>query len=203
MIALQSASLLLQALLARPGYEPAEQAGDSDEALMGRVAGGDHPAFAEIVRRHERWARTHAGRVVGDFQEGEDLAQEAFLRVWRTAPAWRDSGSFRAWFNTILNRLCIDHLRRRRPLPVAEIPDRPDPAPGPYRLAADGESADRLADLVARLPENQRMAVILVYGENLRQADAAAMMRLRPKAFESLLHRARVALGKAWESDET
>lgn len=202
MIALQFPSLLFHALLARSGSEPAKQSAESDEALMIRVARGDHPAFAELVRRHERWARTHAGRVVGDFQEGEDLAQEAFLRVWRTAQGWRDTGSFRSWFNTVLNRLCIDHLRRRRPLPVAAIPDRPDPAPGPYALAAESESADRLAHLVAALPENQRMAVLLVYGENLRQAEAAAMMRLRPKAFESLLHRARVALGKAWDAHE-
>lgn len=176
---------------------------ETDESLLLRAGGGDHTAFGELVARYERWARTHALRIVGDEHEAEDLVQEAFLRLWRSAPRWRPESSARAYLKVILNHVCVDHLRKNRPDPVESVEDRPDTSPGPLQIAAARQSAERLSILIVDLPPTQRMAVYLVYGEGLRYAEAAASMRMGVKAFESLLHRARTRLRKAWHDHET
>jgi RNA polymerase sigma-70 factor (ECF subfamily) len=161
---------------------------------MEKVAFGDHGAFAELVRRHERWARTFAGRAIGDFQEAEDLAQEAFLRAWRSAPTWEARGSFRGWLTVTLSRLCIDHQRRSRPEPMDPLPERGAAAPGPLERLVGEEEERLLAEFIRDLPSAQRLAILLVYGEGRKTREAAEAMGMKLKAFESLLGRAREAL---------
>lgn len=175
---------------------------ENDESLLLRAGRGDHTAFGELVARYERWARTHALRIVGDEHEAEDLVQEAFLRLWRSAPRWRPESSARAYFKVILNHACVDHLRKNRPDPIEVVEDSPDASPGPLQIAAARQSAERLSSIIGDLPPTQRMAVYLVFGEGLRYAEAAASMRMSIKAFESLLHRARTRLRKAWRDHE-
>lgn len=166
----------------------------TDEALVERAGKGEHEAFAELVRRHERWARTFCGRMLRDTDDAEDVAQEAFLRLWQNAPRWKAQASFRAWFATVLTRLCIDLLRRKKPEALAEEFDPPDLSPSVReRLEREGAAA-RMATLIGMLPGRQRLAIVLFYHEELSQREAAEAMGLGEKAFESLLHRARTRL---------
>jgi len=165
-----------------------------DEALMRRTSGGDHAAFAELVRRHEQWARTFVGRIVRDADEAEDIAQEAFLKVWINASKWQPRGSFRAWLATMLSRQSIDHLRKKRPGSLHEDFDPPDLSPSVRdRLERESESR-RMAALIEMLPARQRLAIMLFYYEDLSMRQGAEAMELTEKAFESLLQRARTQL---------
>jgi RNA polymerase sigma-70 factor (ECF subfamily) len=84
--------------------------------------------------------------------------------------------------------------KKKRPAPIERLPDRADASPGTVQRAVAREEAQMLAEAIAELPARQRLALSLVYEEDMKTADAAQAMNLRLKAFESLLHRARQAL---------
>src|SRR6266508_5518305 len=93
--------------------------GPSDEALLAGMANGDRDAAVAFVRRYQARAFGLALAVVGDRQLAEDVAQEAFVRVWRHAQVFEATrGTARAWVATIVRNLAIDALRLRREAPA-------------------------------------------------------------------------------------
>ena len=86
----------------------------ADEDLMGLVEAGDAEAFAALYDRHGRVAYSLAYRMVGEKQEAEDVVQEAFIKVWRSAGGYRvGRGSVRTWILSIVHNRGIDQLRSR------------------------------------------------------------------------------------------
>ena len=86
----------------------------ADEDLMGLVEAGDAEAFAAIYDRHGRMAYSLAYRMVGEKQEAEDVVQEAFIKVWRSAGGYRvGRGSVRTWILSIVRNSGLDHIRSR------------------------------------------------------------------------------------------
>jgi len=169
----------------------------SDESLMRRIGDGDQRAYQVLVDRHLGKGLGMATRLLGNAAEGEEVMQEAFLRLWRHAPNWSPEGAkFTTWFYRVLMNLCIDRQRTRRgrmvPLDVAG-----DPADD--RLAADarvheGQVADKMTAAIDDLPERQRMAISLCYLQGLSNKEAAEVLEVNIKALESLLTRGRQAL---------
>jgi RNA polymerase sigma-70 factor (ECF subfamily) len=89
-----------------------QQASLADEDLMSLVENGDAEAFAVLYDRHSRAAYSLSYRMMGDRQAAEDLTQEAFLKVWRSAGNYRlDRGSVRTWLLSIVHNRGIDQLR--------------------------------------------------------------------------------------------
>ncbi len=108
---------------------------DPDLELVQRVGRGDTAAAQALVAR--KLPRIHglARRLLGDAAEAEDVAQDAFLRVWKQAPSWRPGqAKFDTWLHRVTLNLCYDRLRRRRELPTEQPPEQVDP--GPPRTAA-------------------------------------------------------------------
>jgi RNA polymerase sigma-70 factor (ECF subfamily) len=99
-----------------------------------------------------------------------------------------------AFLQRVITNLAIDRSRRQRPQTMDELPDRQDPAPLADALLAEADLATRIQACLATLPERQRAAIVLTYWEGLTGPMAAELMNLTPKAFESLLIRARAAL---------
>ncbi len=166
-----------------------------DDALMRRVAERDAQAFATLVERHGERPHRIAWRMLGDGAEAQDVAQESLLRLWSTAAQWWGGGpGVAAWLTRVATNLCLDRLRKRARLSDGAVPEREDDAP--LADAAIGAEQDRAAVIAALdlLPERQRAAVVLTYYEELPNAEAAAMLDMNIKAFESLLLRARRAL---------
>ncbi len=169
----------------------------SDEALMQRVGGGDEPAYRILVARHLSRHLGFATRLLGDRAEGEEVMQEAFLKLWRGAANWQPRGArFTTWFYRVVLNLCIDRQRKRRGRQVP-IEDAGDPVD--QRQPADAGIHDRqmsrqIDGALAELPQRQREAVSLCYLQGLTNREAADVLQVNIKALESLLTRGRAAL---------
>jgi RNA polymerase sigma-70 factor (ECF subfamily) len=173
--------------------------GLSDDGLMAASANGAAAAFRLLVERHSPSAWRLAWRLCGDAAEAEDLVQEGFARLWRQAPRWQagqspGSSSVGAYLQRVITNLAIDRSRRQRPQLMDELPDRADPAPLADAVLAEADLATRIQACLAALPDRQRAAIVLTYWEGLTGPMAAEILELSPKAFESLLIRARTAL---------
>lgn len=175
----------------------------TDEALMARVRDGDQQAFALLVDRHLPRAYAIAYRVLGQQADAEDAAQDAFTRVWTHARDWQPQrGSFSTWLGRILVNASLDHARRQKPQRFVSNADEAlaeltDPAASLETAHGNEQQAAAINQAVARLPDQQRMAVVLCYFEEHSNPQAAQLMGLHVKALEGLLVRARKQL-RGW-----
>ncbi len=175
-----------------------ESGGDSDAALMRRVAGGDSAASRLVVTRHLPQVLALARRMLNDAAEAEDVAQEAMLRLWQTAARWRADAPVGAWLYRVAHNLAIDRIRRRRPMiDVEAAAGLADPAPTPAERLAERERKAAVERAIAALPERQRTAITLVHTLEMGNIEAAATMEISVEALESLLSRGRRALRAA------
>jgi RNA polymerase sigma-70 factor (ECF subfamily) len=131
--------------------------------------------------------------MLGDRDEADDVAQEAFLRIWNIAPKWRrGEARFDTWLHRVTLNLCYDRLRRHRETTVSDdLPEQADVAPLPDERIEAAHANERIATALAKLPARQREALVLQYYQELPNADAAALMGVSVDALESLLARAR------------
>jgi len=167
----------------------------TDEQLILRVGQDDLAAFECLVRRHQISALRTARRFLGDEHEAEDLAQDAFLQIYRQAHRFNpDVASFKTWFFTILANLCRNAIKKRRLVYYEELPEGALEAGDPDSALALSEQRRALARAIFNLPTNQRLAFILCHYEGFSYAEAARSLGLSVKAVESLLVRAKRSL---------
>ena len=172
--------------------------GDSDDEILSRVAAGDPAASRALVARKLPRLMSLAGRMLGDAAEAEDVAQEAFVRVWKQAPKWRPGEArFDTWLHRVALNLCYDRLRRRREVATAEPPEQVDEGPAPDRGLEAADAGRRVARALAELPDRQREAVVLCHYQELGNIEAATVMGVTVEALEGLLGRGRRALRAA------
>ncbi len=166
----------------------------SDAELMLATAGGDMGAFEQLVLRHQTAAWNAAYRFLGDAAEAEDVAQQAFLNILEAAERYEPSAKFTTYLYRVITRLCIDRSRKKQPVYTDDLPARATPGPSPAEAAERGERDEAVRVALARLPDRQRMAVVLRYYEGLSGSETAAAMDASVKAIERLLARARTGL---------
>lgn len=167
---------------------------DPDEPLVRQVAAGDGQALRQLMSRHLPRILALARRMLGDRALADDVVQETFLRVWRTAGDWRPAtGRFSTWMHRVALNLCYDALRRRRVVMLPDPPEIADAAPLPDADAPDAD-ARAVEAALQQIAPRQREAIILVYYQELPQAEAAAAMDVSVDALESLLARGRRSL---------
>ena len=179
---------------------------DSDEALMAKVARGDERAFQLLSRRHLPAMLGVARRILGNAAEAEDVAQEAFMRVWTYAPRWQPLAQFRTWLTRVVVNLCLDRKRRAPWVALETAGDIVDPTPGAGEQAETDERERMVATAVDKLPARQRSAIVLTYGEGMSNAQVAEILDTSVSAVETLLMRGkqnlRRALGGVIDKDE-
>jgi len=166
----------------------------SDETLMALVAAGDWAAFDRLVLRHQDAVWRTAYRIVADCQAAEDLAQDAFLRIFEAADRYRPEAAFRTYLYRVLVRLCLDYRRKGRAMPAEAALLATDEASRPDQRLVEGEREAIVQQAVARLPARQRAAIVLKYNEGLAVREIAEAMQLSVKAVERLLARGRATL---------
>lgn len=166
-----------------------------DDMLMSQVAEGSRSAFETLARRHLRRALAIAQGVVGNPNDADEIAQEAFMRVWQYADRWSPGRArFTTWLHKIVINLSLD--RRRKPQWVAieaagDLFD--DDIPASDAIARKEHQA-AVARALDAIPARQRAAITLFYFEGLSGRDAAEGMGISVSAFEQLLLRARRAV---------
>lgn len=167
----------------------------SDDALLARIARGDVAATQLLVRAKLPRVLGLATRLIRDRAEAEDIAQEAFIRVWKQAGRWQPGGAkFDTWLHTVTLNLCRDRLRKRIDLPATTLPERADPAPDAERRMIEADRECSVAEAIHALPERQREAIVLAHYQGLSNPDVAAALSTSVEAVESLLARARRTL---------
>ena len=179
------------------GEASAAVVGDEDDrALLLAIGRGNHRAFHALMCRHMPFVLRLARLVVGSRDDADEVAQEAFLRVWTVAPRWRHDGDaqFKTWLYRVVVNLCLDRRRKLPALPLEVAGDPLDPAPDSLEQVFAGETARLVARALDDLPRRQREAVILCYYAGVSVAQAAATLEVSVSALESLLVRGRRAL---------
>jgi RNA polymerase sigma-70 factor (ECF subfamily) len=167
---------------------------DPDSALLAAAAAGDEKAFAGLVERHYDIVYRVVWRVTSGHADTEDMVQEAFLKLWNNPLQVRHGGALRGWLMRVGTNLAIDRARRKQ---ASNLDDQPEiAASGPDALdqVLGDQSADDINSALARLPERQRLALSLVYFENMSNIEAAETLEISVEAVESLLARGRRAL---------
>lgn len=172
-----------------------------DAELMALVAQADARAFAWLMQRHLKRMVALAQRMLGQAQEADEVAQEAFLRLWKTAPSWDPDGTatLRTWLSRVVINLCTDRLRRRRSVPLEDAGEIVDPSDSAFDTMSHADRKESVRKMLAQLPERQRTVVLLSYYEDLSGAEIARVMQTSLRAVESLLVRARRALKAQFE----
>ena len=178
------------------------------EELVARVAEGDEYAFQILVNRHQTSVLNLIYRFMGDRLKSEDLAQETFLQVWRSAKTYQRKSKFTTWLYRICANLCLNEIksaRRKKWLQFfknnpdskqSENEDLLDESPNPEDLLLARERNQQITNALQSLPENQRIALILKRYDNFSYEEISRVLGCSIAAVESLLVRAKRTLQK-------
>ncbi|MEO1199815.1 MAG: sigma-70 family RNA polymerase sigma factor [Pseudomonadota bacterium] len=168
---------------------------DADAKLMVAVAKGDERAFATLVAQNLDRVHGLAVRFTGNQADAEDIAQEAFLRVWRSADRWQPGkAKVSTWLHRIVMNLCIDRSRRakrRRHDDLAEADQIADPTPGADRDHMGRVAVEMARQEIAALPERQRAALLLSVVTGHSNPEIGEILGMSVGAVEQALVRAR------------
>jgi RNA polymerase sigma-70 factor (ECF subfamily) len=174
-----------------------------DVRLMHLVGRGDTSAFEELIERHQGLVAGTVARMLGSNSDVEDIAQQVFIRVWKSARRYVPRAKFTTWLLKITRNLVFNELRRTKrhahvplqPEPVAEDP----PVKDEMYLAPDvslleTELQRTIEEAILQLPETQRLALVLRRYEQLSYEQIAEVLNLSVPAVKSVLFRARTEL---------
>jgi RNA polymerase sigma-70 factor (ECF subfamily) len=174
---------------------------------MDHVVAGSEAAFATLVDRYKNRLQNIVYRYIRDFQRSEDLAQEAFVRVYLHRERYRKTGKFSTWIFTIAVNLAKNEIRRKVRLRdvlsldhVAEMLGGSDPGikdesqPAADRQAERGQTSEVVAVAIAKLPVVYREALVLRDIEGLAYEEIAEILGIPGGTVRSRINRARIML---------
>ena len=185
-----------------------ETAGRSDDdaedvRLMCLIGRGDTAALEELIQRHQTLVAGTVARMLGSTSEVEDIAQQVFIRVWKSAGRYVPRAKFTTWLLKITRNLVFNELRRTKR--QANVPIQTDPqseemplkdqtVQTPDASLLERELQEVIEQAIGALPESQRLALVLRRYEELSYEDIAEVLDLSVPAVKSVLFRARTEL---------
>jgi RNA polymerase sigma-70 factor (ECF subfamily) len=167
-----------------------------DESLIRQIQKGKHEAFVELVNRHSKRFYGIAYRILFSKSDAEDVVQQAFLKLWEKRLFWNPykGAKFTTWFYRVVINLCLDHNRKKRPMPLCENMEIVDKHDGQEILLGEKWKHELLDRFIQKLPERQQLALTLCFYEGLSNQEAADIIGVKLKALQSLLMRAKMTL---------
>lgn len=172
-----------------------------DSALLVAFSNGDARAGRQLVARLGPMLFGYAARVLGDHGEAEDVVQETMLRLWKTAPDWRQGeAKVSTWAYRVTMNLCTDRLRHRRARPQVTLDSVAEPVAdlaSVVDLMTAKQRSETLDAALSVLPDRQRQAVVMRHLEGFSNPEIAEIMDIGVEAVESLTARGKRALKKA------
>lgn len=178
-----------------------------EKELISKAKRGDQDAFGQLVLAHQNKVYSLCVHLLGSREEAEDMAQEAFLKAWRSLDSFLGESSFSTWMHRLTTNLCLDHLRkqaRRQNISVAASLDDeeaaiPEPAGqtgDPHEALERGERRRALAKGLRELPEHYRRPLVMREVGGMSYQEIAAALELDLGTVKSRIARAREALRK-------
>ncbi|MCH8296254.1 sigma-70 family RNA polymerase sigma factor [Candidatus Poribacteria bacterium] len=157
----------------------------SDEALMCQIQKGDMKSFDLLVKRWEKPLLNHCYRLVDNIELSEDLRQEVFLRVYRSAKTYKPIAKFSTWIYRIATNLCLDTLAKRRRRKAISIDSESqdfgegfiDPSRNPDEMVVNTEIESQVRLALSRLPEDLRIIVVMRHYDGLKFREIAEILR--------------------------
>jgi RNA polymerase sigma-70 factor (ECF subfamily) len=186
-----------------PGNQGRSEEDAEDVRLMGLVGRGDTNALEKLIERHQALVAGTVARMLGSNSDVEDIAQQVFIRVWKSARRYVPRAKFTTWLLKITRNLVFNELRRTKR--HAHVPLQPEPGTedpplkDETNLAPDAsllevELRRTVEEAILQLPETQRMALVLRRYEQLSYDQIAEILDLSVPAVKSVLFRARTEL---------
>lgn len=185
-----------------------------DEELAFQAQQGNMQAFADLVDRHKGRVYRTLFQVVGSDQDAQDLAQEVFLKVYRSLAGYRGDAAFTTWLHRLTLNLAFDWLRARKRRPL-QVPLEPSPDPeerparevasadeGPEELALRQDRHRQLHKAIQELPDDYREVVMLHHFHHLSYQQIAERLDAPVRTIETRLYRARLLLKKVLTETE-
>jgi len=181
----------------------------ADTDLISRAAGGDPSAFQAIVERHRSMVYRVAYQFAGNHHDAEDIAQDVFIKVYRSLDRFRQDAQLTSWMYRIVMNACIDHRRRQRSAIAAPFGDEaeqrmlntPEGTPGPEERAYAGELGQVLESEIGRLPSGQRVVFVMRHHQGMKLCEIADALGLAEgtvkRQLHAAVHRLRQALAQA------
>jgi RNA polymerase sigma-70 factor (ECF subfamily) len=167
-----------------------------DESLIHQIQDGKHEAFVELVNRHSKRFYSITYRLLFSKNDAEDVVQHAFLKLWERRLFWNPSkeAKFTTWFYRVVVNLCLDHNRKKKPMPLCENMELVDEQDGQEILLDEKRKQALLDRFIQELPERQQLALTLCFYEGLSNKEAAEIIGIKLKALQSLIMRAKTTL---------
>lgn len=183
-----------------------EELSDPNEhhvSLMLKVKEGNVAAFEELVEIHQTAVVGTVAKMLGSPNDAEDIAQQVFIRIWKSAKRYEPQAKFTTWMFTITRNLVFNEVRRRQRKPTVSVEEREEES---HKTVEDEQSSrpddevlqneleKAVDDAIQQLPEKQRMAVVLRRYEEMPYEDIGKVLKMSVPAVKSLLFRARTQL---------
>lgn len=179
------------------------KANERDVGLMLMVREGDTEAFEQLIEIHQGAVIGTVAKMLGSPNEAEDIAQQVFVRIWKSAARYRPEAKFTTWMFTITRNLVFNEVRRRKRKPTVSVEEREEEshlvvedlsATSPSEDAQHAELEKAVDAAIAALPEKQRLAVVLRRYEEMPYDEIGKVLSMSVPAVKSLLFRARTQL---------
>lgn len=184
--------------------KPALESDDAEDVrLMGLVSRGDAAALEELIERHQTLVAGTVARMLGSNSDVEDIAQQVFIRVWKSAGRYVPRAKFTTWLLKITRNLVFNELRRAKrrahtPIQIdqqsEEMPLRDEATQTPEALLLEKELQSAIEQAITALPETQRLALVLRRYQDLSYEQIGQILNLSVPAVKSVLFRARTEL---------
>jgi RNA polymerase sigma-70 factor (ECF subfamily) len=183
---------------------PVTEPDDEDRQLLTAHLKGDPQAFNDLVRRHRPRMWAVAVRTLSDPEEASDAVQDACLSAYRAAASFRGDSKVSTWLHRIVVNACLDRVRRKAVRPTVPLPE--EPLADARDVLGEREVAIAVQAALAQLPEDQRMAIVLIDLEGMSIDEAAAVLQIPGGTVKSRCFRGRarlaVSLGYLRNPDE-